>query len=257
MNLLIVDDEPIAVKGMIKGIDPAACGLTHIWTAYSGENALQILNAQQVDLMLCDIEMPGLNGIELLRAVRRVNKNIVCIFLTCQAKFEYAQEAVTLGCREYLLKPVPYDVLTEKIHDAVKELETQNHRQELERYRAEAPEAEAPRENRSQEEIVAEVEAYILANISDCSLLVSDIAEKMFLNKDYLNRVFKKQKGLSISQFLIRERMKLAGLLLSDSQNSVNYAAEQTGYDNYPYFASSFKRYYGCSPTQYQKEHKK
>lgn len=257
MNLLIVDDEPIAVRGMMEGIDRKACGLTHIWTAYSGENALQILNAQQVDLMLCDIEMPGLNGIELLRAVRRVNKDIVCIFLTCQAKFEYAQEAVALGCREYLLKPVPYDVLTEKIRAAVKELEIQNHRQELERYRPEAPDAAASRENRSQEEIVAEVEAYILENLSDSALLVSDIAEKMFLNKDYLNRVFKKQKGLSISQFLIGERMKLAGLLLADPKNSVNYAAERTGYDNYPYFASSFKRYYGCSPTQYQKDRKK
>ena len=76
----------------------------------------------------------------------------------------------------------------------------------------------------------------------------------MFLNKDYVNRVFKKEKGLSISQYLIQERMNLAALLLEDGKADVNQVAQKAGYNNYPYFSSSFKRYFGCSPSQYQKE---
>ena len=77
----------------------------------------------------------------------------------------------------------------------------------------------------------------------------------MFLNKDYLNRVFKKAHGISSSQYLIQERMRLAARLLKEPKANVNQVAEKVGYQNYPYFASSFKRCYGCSPMQYKKEH--
>ncbi|MCF0134447.1 MAG: response regulator, partial [Blautia sp.] len=98
MNLLIVDDEMIAIKGMMNGIDWKKCGIDgNVWTAYSLRSALQILKAQPVDIMLCDIEMPGGTGIDLLREVRDFNENISCIFLTCHADFQYAQEAITLG----------------------------------------------------------------------------------------------------------------------------------------------------------------
>ena len=83
MNLLIVDDEVITIKGMMNGIDWKACGIDgKIWTAYSAESALKILNTQEIHLMLCDIEMSGDNGIDLLRSIRGINKEIACIFLT-------------------------------------------------------------------------------------------------------------------------------------------------------------------------------
>lgn len=106
MNLLIVDDEVVTIKGMMDGIDWKACGIDgSIWTAYSAERARQILMAQQVDILLCDIEMPGDNGLDLLRGIRAENQEIACIFLTCHASFEFAQEAIALGSIDYILKP--------------------------------------------------------------------------------------------------------------------------------------------------------
>ncbi len=258
MNLLIVDDEVVAVRGMLDGIDKEACGIEKIWTAYNAENALNILNTQKIDIMLCDIEMPGANGIELLRKVRQDKKEIACIFLTCHAKFEYAQEAIALGCKGYILKPAPYDEITNKIKSVKEEISGSRKRESLARYHISEEELEGlPERNKdahSVKEIVADVEEYITSHISDSELMVSDIADKLFLNKDYVNRVFKREKGVSVSQFLIQERMKLAGLLLEDSKIDVNLVAEKVGYSNYPYFSSSFKRYYGCSPSQYQKD---
>ena len=90
---------------MMNGIDWKACGIDgKIWTAYSAESALKILNTQEIHLMLCDIEMSGDNGIDLLRSIRGINKEIACIFLTCHANFEYAQDAISLGCSDYILK---------------------------------------------------------------------------------------------------------------------------------------------------------
>lgn len=265
MNLLIVDDEVISVKGMMDGIDWKACGITNVWTAYSAQTALRIFGAQQIDVFLCDIEMPGANGIELLRTIRKDKNDVACIFLTCHANFEYAQEAISLGCSEYILKPVNYEEITQQIKNVCVKIKQQKKKDELSKYQIEEKNTqdifETPtdgrKENKSPKEIVELIETYIVGHMKDSELLVSDIADKLFLNKDYLNRIFKKEKGMSISQYLIQERMNLASLLLQDTKNSVNDVAEKVGYNNYPYFASSFKRYHGCSPSQYQKQFEK
>lgn len=260
MNLLIVDDEMVAIKGMMDGVNWKACGIDgSIWTACSAERALQIIRAQQVDIMLCDIEMPGDSGIDLLRMIRESNQEIACIFLTCHASFEYAQEAISLGSSDYILKPAPYEVIEQRLRKVCETAEVRRKDKALSRYyAAESPEEEpeaAGRNTRSPKEIAKQVEEYISRHLSDSELQVADIADALFLNKDYLNRVFKKESGMSISQYLIQERMKLAGLLLENPKNDVNRAAERAGYNNYPYFASSFKRYYGCTPSQYRKDH--
>ena len=258
MNLLIVDDEMIAVKGMMEGVDWKSCGIDgNIWTAYSAEWALKILNVQQVDLLLCDIEMPGASGLELLRAIREIDRELPCIFLTCHASFEYAQEAIALQCTDYILKPAPYEVIAEKVKRVCEDIQKKRKDKVQERFFSGEEEhtPEIPRSTKNPKELVNQIEQYIEKHLRDSSLLVTDIAEAMYLNKDYLNRVFKKEKGISISQHLIQERMKLAAVLLEEEGSNVNLVAEKVGYNNYPYFASSFKRFYGCSPSQYQREH--
>lgn len=261
MNLLIVDDEVIVIKGMLDGIHWKDCGIDGtIWTAYGAEQALRIVEAQQVDIMLCDIEMPGDDGLTLLRSIRGMDKELQCIFLTCHASFDYAKEAISLGCRDYILKPAPYEEIEEKLKRLCDELlEKRKIREQAKYFTEQNTEKGTGNEtgNRSAAEIVAQVEEYVREHLKDSEMLVTDIAEAIYLNKDYLNRVFKKAHGISISQYMIQERMKLAGMLLCDKANTVNAVAEKAGYNNYPYFASSFKRYYGCTPSQYQKEHTK
>lgn len=258
MNLLIVDDEVVAVKGILNGVRWKECGIDGtIWTAYSAERALQVLNVQDVDIMLCDIEMPGCSGLDLLKAVRKSNQEMPCIFLTCHASFEYAKEAISLGCTEYILKPAPYEQIEQVLKKVCAGMAATKRLQEQARYFSKDS-SEPAQENEyhrgSVKDIVEQTEQYILSNLQNSDLLVADIADAMHLNKDYLNRVFKKAHGISISQYLIQERMKLAALLLEDENNTVNQVAEKAGYNNYPYFASSFKRYYGCTPSKYQRD---
>jgi len=261
MNLLIVDDEMVAIKGMMDGINWEECGIDgSIWTAHSTERALQVLRAQQVDIMLCDIEMPGDNGIDLLRIIREYNKEIACIFLTCHAKFEYAQEAIALGVSDYILKPAPYKLIEERLRKVSKAVDAHKMNKELSKYHfIETPgeeSVETVKNSRSPREIVKQVEEHIHEHLDDSELLVADIAEALFLNRDYLNRTFKKIHSISISQYLIQERMKLAAVLLVKPDSDISMVAEKVGYNNYPYFASSFKRYHGCTPSQYKKSMK-
>lgn len=119
MNLLIVNDEQLTAETMKKDMDWASYGISEVYTAYDTEAARACIAEHPVDILLCDIEMPGENGLGLLRWVREQEKEIECIFLTCHAKFAYAQEAIILGCQDYILIPARYEDIGEKIRKVV------------------------------------------------------------------------------------------------------------------------------------------
>lgn len=128
-KLLIVDDEIYTVRGMVESIQWSDLGITDIYSAYNAERALAIIEANDIDVIICDIEMPGLDGIDLLRKIKNDGREIATIFLTGHAKFDYAQRALKLGCFDYLLKPLEHEKIKETVKKALdlsKEKETKN-----------------------------------------------------------------------------------------------------------------------------------
>ncbi|REE87414.1 two-component system response regulator YesN [Paenibacillus taihuensis] len=124
-KLLIVDDEVYAIKALLKGIDWSSLGYSEVFSACDADEAMEIIRAQSIDVLLCDIEMPDSNGLDLVGWVREQNTSIVPVFLTGHADFAYAQQAVRLGSFEYLLKPVNYDQLKTvmvKVQERVEEV---------------------------------------------------------------------------------------------------------------------------------------
>lgn len=90
MNLLIVNDEPITTKMIREKVDWTALGISQVLCAYSAAQAQEIFENEDVDILLCDIEMPGEDGIELIRWIKGRTLDCDCIFLTCHADFKYA-----------------------------------------------------------------------------------------------------------------------------------------------------------------------
>ncbi|MBO9596581.1 MAG: response regulator [Cohnella sp.] len=116
---LIVDDEQYAIEGILMGIRWDELNVTSVLTAQDAETAKTILASQPIDLLICDIEMPKMSGLNLLEWMT-VNKiNAETIFLTGHADFSYAKTALKLGSFDYLLKPVDYDELTATIDKAL------------------------------------------------------------------------------------------------------------------------------------------
>lgn len=125
-SLLVVDDEDIAVRGIVQGIDWSELPISSIHTAYDAEEAQAILKEHTIHIMLSDIDMPNQSGIELLEWVNEHSPQSVTIFLTGHADFKYAQQAVQLDCFEYLLKPIDHSALkacVSKALDKVREAE--------------------------------------------------------------------------------------------------------------------------------------
>lgn len=123
VTMLVVDDEIYALKGITQGIEWDDLPISQILEAESVPEARRQLEANKVDLVISDIEMPGANGMELLRYIREACPSTLTIFLTGHARFEYAQEAMHHGCFEYVLKPVDHDDLKEIVRRAVAEIE--------------------------------------------------------------------------------------------------------------------------------------
>ncbi|MCM3160671.1 response regulator [Metabacillus litoralis] len=115
LKLLIVDDEPIICQGLRMTVPWNELGVEVVGEAYDGEDALQIMQETHVDIILTDVTMPVMDGLILTEKVSTFFPHIKTIIISGYDEFEYAQKAMKLGVKDYLLKPVDIDELIELI----------------------------------------------------------------------------------------------------------------------------------------------
>lgn len=114
-KLLVVDDEPFSVAGVVEGIDWNSIGVSTVFGVTSVGEARNMVRKYEIDVILCDIEMAGENGLDFLKWLRGNGYSSKLIFLTAYPRFEYAQEAIGWGISDYLIKPVDFQLLKERV----------------------------------------------------------------------------------------------------------------------------------------------
>ncbi|MGI5945943.1 MAG: response regulator transcription factor [Lachnospiraceae bacterium] len=129
MKLLIVDDQPGVLEGLIKGIDWEAEGFTCVSSAQNAARAREEFQKNAPDVLLCDIEMPVENGLELFKWVKENDYKTCCVFLTSHAEFGYAKEAIRLGAFDYVVSPAPYPEVASTVRRAVEFVRTNKKKQ--------------------------------------------------------------------------------------------------------------------------------
>ena len=126
MNYLVVDGEPAICDGTIRRLRKIIRPGDRIWAAYSGEEALEILAAESIAVLITDIQMDALSGLGLIERAEKLQPiPMACIVITAHEIFEYARRAMELGVRDYLLKPYSESELTAAVSKAVATLESQ------------------------------------------------------------------------------------------------------------------------------------
>lgn len=126
MNYLVVDGEPAICDGTIRRLRKIIRPGDRIWAAYSGEEALEILAAESIAVLITDIQMDALSGLGLIERAEKLQPiPMACIVITAHEIFEYARRAMELGVRDYLLKPYSESELTAAVSKAVATLENQ------------------------------------------------------------------------------------------------------------------------------------
>ncbi len=115
-KILIVDDEEIVIKGTMKILQRESCELD---SAFSGEEALAKMQTNNYDLVITDLMMPGINGIEVLKRIKSDHPDVIVVMFTGYATVESAREALKLGAFDYIPKPFTPDELREVVKNAI------------------------------------------------------------------------------------------------------------------------------------------
>jgi len=125
-KLVIADDERIIVRGLKKLVDWESLGVEIVGEAYDGEGLMRCVEKMEPDLVVTDIQMPGMTGVDVIRWNRERGGKTRFIFVSAHQEFSYAQEALRSGAVDYLLKPVGQKDLEEAVKKALNVLEAQN-----------------------------------------------------------------------------------------------------------------------------------
>ncbi|WP_353093330.1 response regulator [Tissierella praeacuta] len=245
-RIVIADDEEIIRNGLKNLIESYDLDLSVVGTAQDGEEALQLINIYQPEIILMDINMPFMNGLEVIEKTREIDPNAKIIIISGYDQFEYAQKALDLGVFSYLLKPIQYRDFKNII---IKAMDSYRERMwEINKLK------EIDTDNISHKCIGNQAINYIKENFTQNNLTLNLIAEQLHISQSYLTRIIKQKTGISFTDYLNKLRINMAIKLLLDKNNdyTINDIANMVGYSSQHYFSRAFKNYMGLSPNQYK-----
>lgn len=247
-KVLIVDDEKYVRMGIKSDTDWALIGCEVVGEASNGLEALEVAENTRPDLVISDIRMPKMDGIELAEKLIEKYPNVKVIFLTAYNEFEYARQAVRIGVSDYLLKPFSDGELEGSI-------------QRLLHLHPNAPATSTELEEqliplKKKEEVsnryVQSAIEYIEDHYPDSDFSLGALAESMSVSEGHISRLFKSETDISINNYLTKYRIKMAMDYLKDVQVKVYEVAEKVGYQDIAYFSNTFKKLVGKTPSDYQ-----
>lgn len=260
LKLVIAEDEDIIRMGLVQTIDWQAMEVELVGEAADGMEALEQVKKLQPDVLLTDIRMPRLSGLELADKVLAMGQRTRVVFLTSYAEFDYAREALRLQAVDYLLKPVEEEELARVMRNIAKDLANQA---ELEAGRENGPVS-----NREVKELtdwlyllqepglnphVRRVLERIVTAYNQ-HLSIEELAGELQVSTSYLSRKLKEVTGHTFCGLLARYRLQKALKLLAEGEYRVYEVAEQTGFGEYKNFCQTFKKYLHESPKRYMQQ---
>lgn len=245
-TLLIVEDEPIVRQGLVKLIDYDRLGITRILEASNGQEALEIVQKERLDIMLVDINMPQVDGLTFAKEAKRQWPEARLIFITGYDYFEYVLAALKLGADDYLLKPVSKKDIEQLLVRLIGEIKKVKLRTRLHQLTTGETEMLTPLGER--------LKKMIDQDISNPQLSLSWLARKMSFNPSYLSGLIKREIGISFQDYVVQERIKQAKVRLLTTELKNYEIAEELGFEDASYFAQRFKNITGKTPKQYKRE---
>ncbi|WP_312150447.1 response regulator, partial [Paenibacillus odorifer] len=118
-NILVVDDEPLICKGLSNLLASSGLNIDHIYTANSGFEALDCIRMEEIDLLVTDIQMGAMSGIDLMQHAKLAKPWVQTIVISAHETFQYAQMAVRLGAKDYLIKPLNSEQFLDSVRNVL------------------------------------------------------------------------------------------------------------------------------------------
>lgn len=235
-RILVADDEQMIRSNICRLLDTFSEQIGEVITAEDGLDALFKMKESAPDLVIFDINMPFLNGLDAIRKLRQEKNDVLIIIISGYSRFEYAQEAIKNKAFSYLLKPIQEEEFCETITSALKSLE--NHES--------TPEPQA-------KDLSKQIIAYLEGHYADQELDVNSVCDYFYTSSSTLTRLLKKETGMSFSDYLTKVRMNCAIRLLTEGKDyNIKEISALVGFSSQHYFSRAFKNFTGLSPKQYK-----
>jgi len=254
VRVILIDDEIVALNALKKRVDWVKYGFTEVLTAQDADTARSLLEKHPVDLVVSDIEMPGESGLSLIENIKENNPVVECIFVTCHARFDFIKKAMKFKVWDYILKPIDYEEFENLMLQFSEYKQRSREKESLEKI-VEKAQAGKPGAAVYGEERLTAVKEYIEDHIQE-QIYINDLAKLIHVNSQYLMRIFKKESGQSITEYITGRRIVIASNLLKETSYTINFIADCVGCENYSYFTKLFKRNTGYTPSEYRAMYK-
>ena len=219
--------------------------------AKNGEEALELLKEQEIDLILTDVMMPVMDGLQLCKQVKQNLRtcHIPVIFLSAKADLKEQMEGLQVGADDYIPKPFSLALVTKKIKNMLRT-----------RYRAiqhyansQEIEPEKMDLNPLDEELLKRAVAIVEKHLDDTEFSTEDFAREMYMSRSNLHLKMKALTGESTNDFIRKIRFNHACKLLREDRYLITEISTMVGFSTASYFTISFKKHFGCLPSEYTK----
>lgn len=256
MNLLVADDEFLIRNGIVS-LDWKSIGIAKVLMAFNGLEAKELVDQGVVDILISDIKMPGMSGLELADYIYKNEKPVKVILLTGFGEFEYAKQAIRSHVFDYILKPIVPDGLLESVRHAMQELKKEKNTANIinefrEKQASDTLESRVLGSFRKLDQQAEEIVKY-MANHYEEDLSLPMLAELYHFSPVYLSRYIKKETGYSFVDLLMCIRLLHALKMLEEEQTRVQMVCDRSGFKDQRYFSQIFKKMIGCKPIEYKR----
>lgn len=235
-NVLLVDDEKVIRKGIKKLLEDVITGYKVMWEASNGYEALEIANIEIPDLVITDIRMPEMNGIDFISYFKKRHPLVSVIVISGHDDFIYVREALKLGVKDYLLKPISRSELASTLQNIDKERTSNN-------------------------DIINPGESVNISKIKDVinrnlekEITLNFISNTLNLHPNYISQLFKQKTNIKLSEYIMQQRIEKSKELLTQTQLKIYDIAHLVGYVNSKHFSVVFKKKVGKTPYQYRQK---
>ena len=258
-TMIVADDERWIRERIALSIDWAKAGIKVAGEAADGEEALALARELKPDIIVTDIRMPGISGLDLIKQLHRAGIRAKIIIISGYSDFNYAQKAIKLGVSDYILKPVENPELVSVVKKCVRQIEAENVRDriiEQAAFQKDLKEKLAGYEGEDQNRRRNTMEkalAFIENNYSR-PISLDDTAAELMLNPSYFSKLFSDTAGIPYSKYLALYRINKAKELMADPALRIKEIAGLVGYDNVRYFTRVFKSLTGLTPNVYKEQ---
>ena len=231
-KILLVDDDDIFRSEFRDSFEDYG-----IKEASNGQEALSILKKpNEIDLVILDVRMPGLNGIEVLERIKQIAPDVYIIISTGYSSKDVAIEALKGKADNYLEKPFDPNRVKEIIEQVLDSKQAE-----------EAPSTDGMKAKIDKVKRFAERNCFKKISLNDA-------AETVCLSPKYLSRIFKQYCGKGFSEFRLAIKIERAKELLTQSASNIDQISDKLGYQNTESFIRQFKKFTLCTPTEYRKK---